>query len=103
MAENPHNIIRLELPKTAEDTDEAYGKARAYLNEWLDEEILKCDEKPSIYIYEMVFDALGSSYSVKGYVSLVKLEEFKGNNSSPRGNALKSQRGQVQPYVCYRM
>lgn len=76
LAENPHNIIRLELPKTAEDTDEAYGKARAYLNEWLDEEILKCDEKPSIYIYEMVFDALGSSYSVKGYVSLVKLEEF---------------------------
>ena len=76
IAENPHNIIRLELPKTANDTDEAYGKARAYLNEWLDEEILKCDEKPSIYIYEMVFDALGSNYSVKGYVSLVKLEEF---------------------------
>lgn len=76
ITENPHNIIRLELPKTANDTDEAYGKARAYLNEWLDEEILKCDEKPSIYIYEMVFDALGSNYSVKGYVSLVKLEEF---------------------------
>lgn len=76
LAKNPHNIIRLELPKTAEDTDEAYAKAGECLNEWLDGKILKCDEKPGIYIYEMCFDALGESYSVKGYVSLVKLEEF---------------------------
>lgn len=35
LAENPHNIIRLELPKTAEDTDEAYGKARGILTNGL--------------------------------------------------------------------
>ena len=64
IAENPHNIIRLELPKTANDTDEAYGKARAYLNEWLDEGILKCDDKPAIYIYEMVFDGNSSIHTL---------------------------------------
>ena len=76
IAENPYNIIRLELPKTAGDTDEAYAKARECLDKWLEDDILRCDEKPGIYIYEMVFDALGANYSVKGYVSLVKLEEF---------------------------
>ena len=51
--------------KTAEDTDEAYGKA-SVSQRVANEEILKCDEKAaSIYIYEMVFDALGSSYSVR--------------------------------------
>lgn len=74
--ENPNNIIRLELPKTAGDDDSAYGEARAKLNEWLDEEILKCDSKPGIYVYEMEFTANGGSYKVKGFVSLVKLEEF---------------------------
>ena len=76
IAENPYNIIRLELPKTAGDTDEAYAKARECLDKWLEDDILRCDDKPGIYIYEMVFDALGANYNVKGYVSLVKLEEF---------------------------
>lgn len=75
---NPNNIIRLELPKSQYDDDsfDAYGAARGYLNDWLQKEILKKDEKEGIYIYEMDFAANGQNYSVKGFVSLVKLEEF---------------------------
>ena len=75
---NPNNIIRLELPKTQQDDDsfDAYGAAKDYLSDWLQEEILKKDEKEGVYVYEMDFDANGQSYSVKGFVSLVKLEEF---------------------------
>lgn len=73
---NPHNIIRLELPKTADEDDTAYDKAGETLKEWVDDEILKCDGKPGIYVYEMEFNAAGQSYKVKGFVSLVKLEEF---------------------------
>lgn len=73
---NANNIIRLELPKTADEDDSAYGKALDCLNSWLDNEILKRDDKEGIYIYEMDFSANGGNYSVKGYISLVKLEEF---------------------------
>ena len=73
---NPHNIIRLELPKMAGDSDEAYNVAGNCLDEWLNESILKCDDKAGIYVYEMDFSALGNQYSVKGFISLVKLEEF---------------------------
>ena len=74
--ENPYNIIRLELPKTANDSDSAYDEAGRTLGNWLDNEILRCDSNPGIYIYEMSFDCAGKSYAVKGFVSLVKLEEF---------------------------
>lgn len=73
---NPNNIIRLELPKTQNENDDAYENARACLNNWLSDSILAKDDKKGIYIYEMDFSANGSDYKVKGYISLVKLEEF---------------------------
>ena len=76
--ENQYNIIRLEMPKSQHDDEsfDAYGAARAYLNDWLNAEILKKDEKSGIYVYEMDFSANGGTHSVKGFISLVKLEEF---------------------------
>ena len=70
---DPHNIIRLELPKGG---DERYAEAGKTLRKWLDEGVLACDEKDSIYVYEMQFSANGKRKSLKGFVSLVKLEEF---------------------------
>ncbi len=70
---NPHNVIRLELPKGG---DERYKEAGETLKSWLDGGILACDEKDSIYVYEMQFSANGKRKSLKGFVSLVKLEEF---------------------------
>ena len=76
---NEHNIIRLELPKPVEDKREdfkPYEVAGEIFDKWLDEKFLERDEKPSIYVYEMEFSALGNSYCLKGFVTLVKLEEF---------------------------
>ncbi len=73
IANDPHNIIRLELPKGG---DERYAEAGKTLREWLDEGVLACDEKESIYVYEMQFSTNGKRKSLKGFVSLVKLEEF---------------------------
>ena len=73
IADNPFNIIRLELPK---GDDNRYKIAGDTLKSWLDDGVLAQDEKESIYVYEMVFDALGTKKSVKGFVSLVKLEDF---------------------------
>lgn len=73
---NNNNIIRLELPKAAGDSDSAYDAAGKLVNDWLIMGILQQDEQPGIYIYEMDFTANGENYAVKGIVSLVKLEEF---------------------------
>lgn len=69
---NEYNIIRLELPKGENPYDEA-GKT---LKNWLDNEILKTDDKAGIYVYEMQFTSDNKPYAVKGVITLVGLEEF---------------------------
>lgn len=70
--ENEHNVIRLELP----EGENKYKEAGKLLKCWLDEGILSKDKDNGIYVYEMEFTAYGQRKAVKGFVSLVKLEEF---------------------------
>ena len=79
---NPHNIIRLELPRDGEDP---YAAAGDVLREWLREGILQRDDQPAFYIYEIEFDlegrsdisaAEGGRRSVAGLIAQVHLEEF---------------------------
>lgn len=69
---NPHNIIRLELPKG----DDKYNKAAEILKDWLEKAILVKEDKPAIYIYEEEFTAYGERKAIKGIICRVKLEEF---------------------------
>lgn len=69
---NPHNIIRLELPKG----DDKYNKAAEILKDWLEKGILIKEDKPAIYIYEEEFTAYGEIKAIKGIICRVKLEEF---------------------------
>lgn len=69
---NPHNIIRLELPKG----DDKYNKAAEILKDWLEKGILVKEDKPAIYIYEEKFTAYGERKAIKGIICRVKLEEF---------------------------
>lgn len=69
---NPHNIIRLELPKG----DDKYNKAAEILKDWLENGILVKEDKPAIYIYEEEFTAYGERKAIKGIICRVKLEEF---------------------------
>lgn len=69
---NPHNIIRLELPKG----DDKYNKAAEILKDWLEKGILVKEDKPTIYIYEEEFTAYGERKAIKGIICRVKLEEF---------------------------
>ena len=72
LAENPYNIVRLELPKG----ENRYADAGKTLNEWVNDGILVKDEKPSIYVYEMEFEAYGQTKKVKGFVGLTELVDF---------------------------
>lgn len=74
LAENPCNVIRLELPREGEDP---YAEAGRTLQSWLDEGILKQDTEPALYIYEEEFTAHGERKKVKGLICRVKAEEFE--------------------------
>ncbi len=69
---NGNNIIRLELPKGKEP----YLSAAQTLNSMLENNILKRDEKASVYIYEEEFTAYGQRKSFKGCIARVELSEF---------------------------
>lgn len=71
--ENPHNLIRLELPKGGE---ERYQVSGALLEQWLAEGILARDEQPGIYLYKETFTVEGKTYSFDGLVCLVELRPF---------------------------
>ncbi|MGN0172510.1 MAG: DUF1015 domain-containing protein [Acutalibacteraceae bacterium] len=70
---NPHNIIRLELPREGEDPYEAAGQT---VREWCRDGVLARDEAPAFYVYEMTFFALGEQKSVSGLLAAVQLTPF---------------------------
>ena len=74
LAANPHNIIRLELPREGEDPYRAAGET---LRAWEQEGVLRQDSAPALYVYEEEFTAGGERKRLKGFVCRVKLEEFE--------------------------
>ena len=72
LAENEHNIIRLELPKG----EEPYATAGKVLKEWLADGTLMREDKEAVYIYEEEFTAKGKTMTIKGFIAACKLEEF---------------------------
>lgn len=73
IAQNKHNVIRLELPREGEDV---YAHAGEVLDRWREKGLLIHEEKPAIYIYEEEFNAYNKRKSIKGIIARVKVEEF---------------------------
>ncbi len=84
LEKNPNNIIRLELPKG----DDPYNEAGKTLSQWLNEGILRQDEKEGIYIYEEEFTINGLHTKFKGCIVRVKIEEFSKGVVLPHENTL---------------
>ena len=81
---NPYNIVRLELPVGEQPYEEA-GKT---LQMWEEEGILRRDTDPALYIYEETFTAYGQKKSFKGFICLVKAEDFSKGVVLPHENTL---------------
>ncbi len=80
--QHEYNAIRLSKGKrfdTDTDDDNAFIRSRKYLEDWLKDDIIVQDEKPAIYLYEQEVEFNGSIYTNKGFVTLLKLEDF-GNH-----------------------
>ena len=72
---SPYNIIALTLPDETSNKNK-YENAKAILTEWIKEEILKYDFKKCFYLFEETFMENGSQKSFKGFIGLLKVEEY---------------------------
>ena len=91
LAQNPCNIIRLELPEAAGPEDDPYEQAGKTLRSWLNEGVMKADMDEGIYIYEEEFlDRVtdGETKKLRGMICRVRLEEFSAGVVLPHEETL---------------
>ncbi len=85
LSTNPHNIIRLELPR---DGENPYTVAGETLKNWLKEGILAEDEAPAFYVYDIIFTDAGEQKHIAGLVGRVQLREFSDGVVLPHEETL---------------
>jgi uncharacterized protein (DUF1015 family) len=94
-----YNFVRIELGRELpqdKDTDNRYTRAAATLKKWLEQGILKIDDKPSLYIDDHHFTYRGKTNCRRSINCLVKLEEWdkmivrphEGTLSQPKSDRL---------------
>ena len=79
--QSPYNAIRLELPDT-------YESAAQLLAQWRRDGILSRESEDSIYVYKMDFEINHLQYTLKGFISQVKLADYSDGVVVPHENTL---------------
>jgi uncharacterized protein (DUF1015 family) len=89
-ARHPGNIIRLELGQEHPGDGpqgNRYTRAQRFLQEWLRDGLLRRDDRPAIYLYAVEYRLRGGqTRTMRGFLSLVKLEEFGTGRIFPHEN-----------------
>jgi len=88
---SPHNIVRLEFGLSSPgdtETDNRYTRAAALLDDWLRKDILHRSAEPAYYIYEMEYKAAGRVRKVRGFICLVRIEDYDSGIVKPHETTL---------------
>lgn len=92
-ARSPYNAVRLVLgkqhPKDDKDNNR-YTRARDYFHQWLSEGVLIEDEKPAIYYHEHTFTLGDKTYTRKGFIASVRLDDDDKKVIRPHEHTVKS-------------
>ena len=85
--QNPHNVIRLILGKEQPgdgEPDNRYTRARAELERWRAEGLLRFTRRPSFWVLEQEFELseIGRR-KVKGFIGLVRLQDYGSGRILP--------------------
>ena len=87
---HPCNVVRLELGQEHSGNgpqDNRYTRAKQFLEEWLRGAVLRRDGRPAIYLYAVEYRLpSGAVRTMRGFLSLVKLEEFGTGRIFPHEN-----------------
>lgn len=88
---NPHNVVRLEfgLESPADtEADNRYTRAAAFLDEWSKKDILRRSETPALYLYEMEYAVGKAARKLRGFICLVRLEDYDSGIVKPHETTL---------------
>jgi uncharacterized protein (DUF1015 family) len=82
---SPHNFVRLILgdDPDAEECRRDLTRIRRLFHAWIDEGVLRQEDKESIYVYSQVFDVQGEQKRRTGIIPLVELEGFREKHIYP--------------------
>ncbi len=88
---SPHNIVRLEFglesPADAEG-DNRYTRAANLMEEWFRTNVLRQSPEPSFYVYEMEYPIGGVVKRLRGFVCLVRIEDYDSGIVKPHETTL---------------
>ncbi|MBI3377766.1 MAG: DUF1015 domain-containing protein [Nitrospirae bacterium] len=76
---SPYNSVRIDFGKALEgdnDSHNKYTRASGYLNSWLKDGILHGSKAPAFYGYEIEYRVKEKPKKLRGFFSLVRLEEL---------------------------
>jgi uncharacterized protein (DUF1015 family) len=80
-ARSLHNVVRIDVPRGAEDR---YDLAAKTMHGWLDEEILVVDPQPSFTIYRMRFtDSAGARRDIAGVLGALEVVDLEAGGVLP--------------------
>jgi len=88
---NPFNVVRLEYGKeNADDTESnnRYTRSSAFFEEWFRSRILYQDPMPAMYVYEMEYTVGGTVKKPRGFIALVKIEDYNSGVVKPHETTL---------------
>jgi len=88
---NSHNVIRLEYGLASPgdtESDNRYSRAAASLAEWSRTGILRQNEEPAFYIYEMEYRTGGKGRKLRGFICLVRIEDYEAGIVRPHETTL---------------
>ena len=80
---HPNNVVRLILGKEFDsdtDADNRYTRSAQVFQDWINQEILKKDDKPGFYIYSQQYEFGGEKFCRVGFFARVKIEDFNEGN-----------------------
>jgi len=90
-ADNPVNVIRLELGLIfPQDTpnNNRYTRSAQYLQKWMEDQTLKAEGKPSLYLYQQDFEIKGEKLTRTGLLCGLHVESYEKGNILPHEETL---------------
>lgn len=87
MNKSPYNFCHLDLPK--QENSERYDFAKTLFEKWQNEEILKADGKPAMYLHRHTFHLPnGEKITRQGFFAACQIEEFSKGKILPHEKTL---------------
>jgi uncharacterized protein (DUF1015 family) len=83
-ASEPHNVVRLTLPRDDNGADSRYAAAAALMADWRAAGVLRADDQPALYVYEQV----ASGHVQRGVVGALGLTPAEDAIVLPHENTM---------------